>query len=58
MSGLEEFNDSLSHELPESGSSPDKEEIEEEEIKKTAPIAEFFASKSSRKSGIRQPRGR
>ena len=58
MSGLDEFNDSLNHELPESGSSPDKEEIEEEEMRKTAPIAEIFASKSSRKSGMRQPRGR
>ena len=57
-SGLDEFNDSLNHELPESSSSPDKEEIEEEEIKKAAPMAEIFIPKSSRKSGIRQPRGR
>ena len=42
LSGLDEFNDSLSHDLPESGSSPEKIESEEEDLKKPK-VAHIFA---------------
>ena len=57
LCGLDEFNDSLSHELPELGSSPEKIEIEEDDLKKPKVVADIFASAriSYRKSNLKPP---
>ena len=57
LSGLDKFNDILSHELPKSGSSSGKSEIEEDDLKKPKVVADIFATaqRSSRKSQLTPP---